>query len=215
VEAILEVNAGKHEIRGMEIVEAPPYRLTCAMSRQSRNVLTCAISAPASGRYNWKSFMPVDRYSLLALGPEIAAIATAAALLLGVSLAWIVENRQFRGKRTFSACATAATALPAPLLCYYLLAQWGHAWPLTRLGLAAAGVVSTLPFLLRRLRSSFASLDPSYHQAARSLGASEWRVFALVDLPLVWRSIPGAAALAFVRVLLELMAAWWIAEPRV
>jgi tryptophanase len=25
VEAILEVNARKHEIRGMEIVEAPPY----------------------------------------------------------------------------------------------------------------------------------------------------------------------------------------------
>jgi molybdate transport system permease protein len=159
--------------------------------------------------------MPVDPSSLLALGPEIAGIVTAMALLLGVSLAWILQNRQFPGKRALGALVLAAMALPAPLLCYFLLAELGHVWSLTRLGLAAAGIVSTLPVLLWQLRSSFASLNPSYSKAARSLGASEWRVFALVDLPLVWRPLLGAAALAFVRVLLELMAALWIAEPRV
>jgi molybdate transport system permease protein len=159
--------------------------------------------------------MPVDRYAFLVLAPEIAGLATAAAVLLGVPMAWILENRRFPGRRTLSAFAHAAMALPAPLLCYYLLAEWGHAWPLTRLGMAAAGVVSTLPFLLRQLRGWLAALNPSYAKAARSLGASEWRVFAQVDLPMVWRPLLGAAVLAFVRVLLELTAAWWIAEHRV
>ena len=157
--------------------------------------------------------MPVD-WSSLALGPEIAGIATAIALILGVCLAWILQNREFPGKTTLVAVATAAMALPAPLLCYYLLAELGHRWPLTRLGLAVAGVVSVLPYLLRAARTSFASLNPAYAQAARSLGTPEWRVFARVELPLVWRPLLRAGGLALVRLLLELTAAFWIAEPR-
>jgi ABC-type sulfate transport system permease component len=158
--------------------------------------------------------MPLDRYPL-ALGAEVALLATAIAVLLGVSLGWILQNRQFPGKRALVALATAAMALPAPLLCYYLLAELGHVWPLTRLGLTSAGVVSVLPFLLRRSRARFAVLNPAYAQAARSLGASEWRVFAHVELPLMWRPLLRAAALALVRLLLELTAAFWIAEFRV
>ena len=158
--------------------------------------------------------MPVD-WSSLAIGPEIAGLATVVATVLGVCLAWILQNRQFPGKRALGAVATAAMALPAPLLCYYLLAELGHLWPLTRLGLAAASLLSSLPFLVRSSRASFASLSPSYGKAARSLGTSEWRVFSRVELPLVWRPILRSAGLALVRVLLELTAAFWIADLRV
>jgi len=157
--------------------------------------------------------MPVDRY-WLALGAETAGLATAIAVALGVPLAWILQSWPFPGKRSAEAVLTAATALPAPLLCYFLLARLGHLWPWTRFGLAAAGVVSVLPFLLRRVRRSFASLNHSYADAARSLGAAEWRVFARVELPLVWQPILAAAAWALARLLLELAAAFWIAEPR-
>ena len=157
--------------------------------------------------------MPVDRY-WPALGAETAGIATAIAVILGIPLAWILQGRHFRGKRTVEAIAASATVLPAPLLCYCLLARLGHVWPLTRPGLAAAGVVSVLPFLLRRLRWSFAALNPAFGKAARSLGAPEWRVFARVDLPLVWRPAMTAAAWAVARLLLEFAAALWIAEPR-
>jgi molybdate transport system permease protein len=157
--------------------------------------------------------MPVDRY-WLAPGAETAVLATAIALLLGVSLAWILQNRQFAGKRAAETAAGTATVLPAPLLCYYLLAQLGHRWPLTRLGLAVSGVVSVLPFLLRRSRASFAALNPSFAKAARSLGVSEWRVFTRVELPLVWRPVLAGAGWALSRLLLELAAALWIAEAR-
>jgi molybdate transport system permease protein len=158
--------------------------------------------------------MPVDRY-WLGPGAEAVGLATALAVILGVPLAWALQNRRFPGKPILEAVARAATALPAPLLCYYVLARSGHVWSLTRHGLAAAGLLSALPLLLRRSSSSFASLNPSYGKAARSLGTPEWRVFARVDLPLVWRSILNSAVWALVRLLLELVAALWISEAGV
>jgi ABC-type sulfate transport system permease component len=155
--------------------------------------------------------MPVDRY-WLALGGETAGLATALAVILGVPLAWMLQNRRFPGKRTVSAMVTAAIAIPAPLLCYYLLARLGHAWPITLIGMTAAGVASVLPLALRQMRTSFAALNTSSGKAARSLGVSEWHVFARVELPLVWRSMAGVAAWALARVILELAAAFWIGE---
>jgi ABC-type Fe3+ transport system permease subunit len=44
---------------------------------------------------------------------------------------------------------------------------------------------------------------------------ARWRVFAHGELPLIWRPLLSAAAIALVRLLLELTAAFWIAEFRV
>jgi molybdate transport system permease protein len=155
--------------------------------------------------------MPVDRY-WLALAGETTGLAAALAVALGVPLAWILENRQFAGNRTISAILTAATLLPAPLLCYLLMR---HAWPVALPGTVAAGVLSVLPLLAREMQSAYAALNRSYGKAARSLGASEWRVFAHVELPLVWRPLAGVTARAVARLILELAAAFWIAERRI
>jgi ABC-type sulfate transport system permease component len=152
--------------------------------------------------------MPLDRISL-ALGLEIAAVVTVLATLLGVSLAWILQNREFPGKPAVSVAANLAVALPAPLVGYFLLAQ--HATPS---GLVAAGVVATMPLLVRSARAAFAALGPAFGQAARSMGTPEWLVFARIELPLVVRPILHAAGLALARVLLELAAAHWLAEAK-
>jgi len=78
----------------------------------------------------------------------------------------------------------------------------------------AAGVLSALPLLIRASRNAFAALDPSMGKAARSLGASGWRVFLRIDLPLALRPILAAIALAFALVLAQLAAALWIADQR-
>jgi molybdate transport system permease protein len=44
-------------------------------------------------------------------------------------------------------------------------------------------------------------VDRNYERAARNLGASEWKLFWRVTLPLAWRSIFAATALAFARAL--------------
>jgi len=52
-------------------------------------------------------------------------------------------------------------------------------------------------------RGRLQELNRDYGDAARSLGSTEWRIFWRVMLPLGWRPILAAAALGFVRVLVE------------
>ena len=148
------------------------------------------------------------------LALRVAGLSTGISVVVGLWLAWTLANREFAGKRALGALATAALALPAPVLCYYLLCVLGHVWSLTEVGLVAAGVFSAMPLLIWASRTAFASLDPDLGKAARSLGASGWRVFLRIDLPLELRPILAAIALAFARVLGELAAAHWIADQR-
>jgi ABC-type Fe3+ transport system permease subunit len=82
-------------------------------------------------------------------------------------------------------------------------------WPLTQTCLVFAGVISAGPFFLSAARSAFAGLDPGYGRAARSLGASEWRVFSRIHLPLAFRPILADAAGAFLGVAAQLAIFWW------
>jgi molybdate transport system permease protein len=68
---------------------------------------------------------------------------------------------------------------------------------------AAVGVMAALPPIVLGSRRPLEELNRQYGDAARSLGCSEWRIFWRVMLPLGWRPILAAAAVAFVRVLAE------------
>jgi molybdate transport system permease protein len=52
---------------------------------------------------------------------------------------------------------------------------------------------------VKSARAAFESVDRTYERAARNLGASEWKLFWRVTLPLARRSIFAASALAFAR----------------
>jgi molybdate transport system permease protein len=64
-------------------------------------------------------------------------------------------------------------------------------------------VIAALPPVVLGSRNRLQELDRGYGNAARSLGCSEWRIFWRVMLPLGWRPILAAAAIAFVRVWVE------------
>jgi len=62
-----------------------------------------------------------------------------------------------------------------------------------------AALLHALPLLVKSARAALESVDRSLERAARNLGASEWRLFWRVTLPLARRSIFAAVALAFAR----------------
>ena len=64
-----------------------------------------------------------------------------------------------------------------------------------------AACFHSIPLLVRSARAAFASVDPTLENAARSLGANEWRVFWRVSLPLARHSILAASVFAFARAL--------------
>jgi molybdate transport system permease protein len=66
-----------------------------------------------------------------------------------------------------------------------------------------AMVVMSLPLLVLTLRTGFEQIDRRYEQVAATLGASPWRVWLTVTLPLARRSVVVAALLGFARALGE------------
>ena len=149
------------------------------------------------------------------LSLEVAVIATVLSLALGLWLAWLLVNRDFPGREILDALTTLPLALPPTVLGYYLLVtlgrnSWpGRAWesitgePLVFTAKAAviAAALHAIPLVVKSSRTALESIDRACERAARSLGASEWRLFWKISLPMARRPIAAAAALAFARCL--------------
>ena len=158
--------------------------------------------------------MEIDWFPLW-LSLRVAFLSTAVAIAAGLWLAYILANREFRGKEILDAAITLPLVLPPTVLGYYLLVLIGRASPIGRVWEAifgsplvftwkaavVAALLHSLPLLVKSTRAALESVDRSYERAARTLGASEWRLFWRVTVPLVQRSVMAAAALAFARAL--------------
>jgi len=158
--------------------------------------------------------MHIDWFPLW-LSLRVALMATAVALAAGLWLAYLLANRDFRGKEVLDAALTLPLVLPPTVLGYYLLVLLGRASPIGKVWEALTGsplvftwkaaviaaLLHALPLLVKSARAALESVDRSYERAARNLGASEWRLFWRVTLPLARRSILAATMLAFARAL--------------
>ncbi len=156
--------------------------------------------------------MAIDWFPLW-LSLRVAGFATVISLAISLSVAWLLASRQWRGKELLDAVTTLPLVLPPTVLGYYLLVvigrqsalgrlyEWIFGSPLVFTWQAAtlAALFHSTPLLIKFARAAFESIDPSFERAARNLGASEWKVFWRVTVPLARRSIFAAAALAFAR----------------
>jgi len=168
--------------------------------------------------------MPIDWFPLW-LSLRVAVFSTAAALGAGLWIAYILANREFRGKAVVDAAVTLPLVLPPTVLGYYLLVLLGRSSPLgktweavfgsplvfTWKAAVVAAILYSLPLLVKSSRAALESVDRSCERAARTLGASEWKLFWRVTLPMAQRSILAATALAFARSLGEFGATLMIA----
>src|ERR1700735_648205 len=73
------------------------------------------------------------------LSLRVALVSTVAALGAGLWIAYILANREFRGKAVPDAAGTLPLVLPPTVLGYYLLVLLGHSSPLGKLWEAVFG----------------------------------------------------------------------------
>ena len=66
-----------------------------------------------------------------------------------------------------------------------------------------AAVVMAFPLMYMTAKGAFEQVEPNIQDAARTLGASEWRVFWTVTLPLAWPGVAAGTVLALARTLGE------------
>src|SRR5581483_4528712 len=153
---------------------------------------------------------------VLGLTFRTAAVVTAACLLLGYPLAYVLVGVRPRLARLLTIVVVLPFFTSIIVRTYawmVLLGRKGlvNQW-LVALGLAPAplpllynqaGVVIgmtyvLLPFMVLTLFSVMRSIDPTLVRAAHGLGASRIQAFARVFLPLSWPGIAGGALLVFI-----------------
>jgi molybdate transport system permease protein len=153
----------------------------------------------------------------LRLSVVVAVLATVAAFVTGVPLAWLLGRRRFRGRTLLEVLVLLPMVLPPTVVGYYLLLVAGRRGALGRLVEAVTGgplvftpaaavlatYVAATPFLVRAAQGGFEHVDPVYEDAARTLGRSEAAIFATVAVPLAWRGIVAGVALCFARAMGE------------
>lgn len=163
--------------------------------------------------------------SPLTLSLQVALVATLLALATGLPLAWLLARRAFPGRDLLSVVVLLPMVLPPTVLGYYLLivvgreGVVGQMWESAGLGrivftpVAAvlAAFVAALPFLVRAAQGGFEQVDPTYEEAARTLGRGEFSIFATVTVPLAWRGILAGVALGFARAVGEFGATLMVA----
>jgi molybdate transport system permease protein len=152
----------------------------------------------------------------LRLSLETSAIAIGIIVVVGTPAAWLLATREFPAKQLVVTLIELPLVLPPAVAGIALLAALGPNGILgsalndagIELVLRTAGVVVALtfvasPFYLRQAQATFASLDRSWLEASRTLGAGEARTFARIAVPAAAPGLAAGLALAWGRALGE------------
>jgi molybdate transport system permease protein len=159
--------------------------------------------------------MPAD-FSPVWISLATSIAATAITFVLGIAAAVWREKRTGTLFAFVDGIFLLPLILPPTVVGFLLLLLFGRNGPLGRLLLKfdttivfswpatviAAAVVS-FPLMYVTARAALAQVDPELLNAARTLGASEWRILRRVALPLAGPGILAGTILSFARALGE------------
>ena len=150
---------------------------------------------------------------LAALGLSLAVALRAVAmnLLPAVIIAWLLTRRRFPGRMLLDAFVHLPLVLPPVVVGYLLLLLLGTRGPIgawldrtfdiqltfSTMGAAVATAVMSFPLMVRAMRISLENVDTGLEEAARTLGASPWRRFRTITLPLMLPGVLAGAVTAF------------------
>jgi len=151
---------------------------------------------------------------LISLATSLAA--TAVTLVAGLAAAAWRQNRAGAGAALVDGIFILPLVLPPTVVGFLLLLLFGRNGPLGKLLLqigatvvfswpatVIAATVVAFPLMYITARAALEQVDPHLLQAARTLGASEARIFREVALPLAWPGVLAGTILCFARALGE------------
>ncbi len=152
----------------------------------------------------------------VALSLKVAFWATVLSLPLGIYVAHLLARRDFWGKQLLNGLVHLPLIMPPVVTGYLLLLAFGtQGWigkGLADLGIVLAfrwtgavlaAAVMAFPLMVRAIRLSIEAVDPRLENTAMTLGASRWKVFTTITLPLSLPGIIAGAVLAFAKALGE------------
>ena len=151
------------------------------------------------------------------LSLKVALICTIVVLPIAIFIGWFLARKQFHGKAFVEGFLHLPLVLPPVTTGYILLVIFGtngwlgslfYNWFGIKIAFSfpaavIAAIVVSFPLVTRSIRLSMELVDKNYEEAARTLGASNLRVFFTITLPLALPGVISGAILAFARSLGE------------
>lgn len=161
--------------------------------------------------------MTAEELQILGLTLRTAALSTLLILPPGLAAAWLLARFRWHGKSFVETLVALPLVMPPVATGLILLQFLGRRGPVggwlhrtfgldivfTWRAVVAAMMVMSFPLLVRAARVAFEEVNPRLEQIARTLGASDLRVFATITLPLAARGIISGMLLAFARAIGE------------
>jgi molybdate transport system permease protein len=172
-------------------------------------------------RTPWGSIGEIYRdqgvWTALRLSATSSLEATAASLVFGVPLAWMLARFRMPGMGIIRAIVTIPLVLPPVIGGVALFAAFGRNGilgrpihtvlgmdiPFTYPAIVIAQTFVSMPFLVVTVEGAFRIADRGIEEAAATLGASRTRIFTRITLPLVFPAIVAGSVLCWARALGE------------
>jgi len=189
-------------------------------------LITAAVSFNSGNR----SFFPPRGFSIRwwerAFAPEwleplwfsikLGSLTALVATLLALPMAFALHRYRFRGREALVAMTLGPLMLPSLVTGVGLLQLFELAGLREYVGFTAlvvGHVVICMPFAVRTVAISLATLPPNLELAAASLGATRWATLRHVVLPLVKTGVVAGAVFAFIHSFTDVNLSIFLARP--
>ena len=143
----------------------------------------------------------------------LALLAALINAVFGLLVTWVLVRYRFPGRRLIDAMVDLPFALPTAVAGIALTAVYGQngwfgaplmAWFGIKVAFAPIGILVALifiglPFVVRTLQPVLQELETEVEEAAYSLGATRWQIFARVIFPALAPALLTGFMLAFAR----------------
>ena len=157
--------------------------------------------------------LTAEEVEIILLSLRVSLAAMILTLPFAFGLAYLLARARFPGKLVVDALVHLPLVLPPVVIGWLLLLAFGRNGPIGAwleqwfgisvifrwTGAAIASAVMALPLMVRAIRLSLENIDRRLESMARTLGATPWRAFLTVTLPLSFPGIWAALVLGFAR----------------
>ncbi len=155
-----------------------------------------------------------DQSVLKSIGFTLYAsfLATILAVLLGIPLAYAIARNNFYGKNIIESIIDIPVIIPhtvAGIALFSLLAirspvgsvfaNLGIVFQDSLWGVVLAMFFVSYPLFVNSAKDGFLSINPNYERVARTLGASQWKSFYQIALPLSSHNLLSGAIMSWAR----------------
>ncbi|MGE8203290.1 molybdate ABC transporter permease subunit [Heyndrickxia sp. NPDC080065] len=161
--------------------------------------------------------MTTSFWSPIRLSIEIASVSCVIVLILGLVLGKLMANKKFKGRSLVETVFLLPLVLPPTVVGFLLIIIFGRNSPIGQLiewifkqpvmftwwAAVIASTVVAFPLMYQSSKTGFEAIDSDIEDAARVDGASEFKLFISVSIPLALKSIISGGILSFARALGE------------